>query len=689
MERSITKLLTIYANNIWEVFSKKLTEKYGDIPELKIKLQIEIMKQQFNWTDISSNPYKYAHSINVEKLEQCIKLANQHYYNSESVMEDNVYDILVECLKERKHNSKILDEIGASIVGKFKVTLPTFMPSMNKIKADTGEVKKWCIKYPGSYTVSDKLDGMSMLIHNDEGNIRAYTRGDGKVGQDISWIVNYIKIGNTHNGDMVRGECVVSKTNWGIIKAKYPKYSNARNFVSGYTGSKTVDPKLMKYIDFVAYEYITEIPKRYSNQFQCLSEMGFDVVFWESREKVDNSSLSNLLENRREASTYEVDGIIIASDDKGYTRMDDKYPKYAKAFKMVLDDQTAEVSVLGITWNPSMHGVLKPIVNISPVVLDGAKIRNVTGNNAKNIVNNAIGGVIGPGAIVKLTRSGGVIPKILKIVKPYGGESSNVLPMQTEFGKYSWNSTNVDIVLKRPELNKTVVLKRIEHFFGTLSVPYFKTGIIKKVFDVGYNTIPKILNMTVENLLTIDGIKEKIANKIFNAIQKGYNSATLTLLMSGSHVFGSGFGKRVIKPILSKFPNILDIDLNNSSQRDKLFNGITGLKGYQSTTAQKFIIGLPKFINFHENLPAQNKVQSNTQEIKIIGDKFNNQIYSYTGFRPDEKLKKYIISNGGKLESSVKSNVTHLLVKKKSSKKTKKILDAEAKGIQIIYLVDF
>ena len=131
--------------------------------------------------------------------------------------------------------------------------------------------------------------------------------------------------------------------------------------------------------------------------------------------------------------------------------------------------------------------------------------------------------------------------------------------------------------------------------------------------------------------------------------------------------------------------------VNTDSQQEiqKLIDGITELKGYQLTTAEKFAKGLPKFIDFYQNLPKQNKTQLAPQKVKITGDKFKNQVFAYTGFRPDDKLKQYVFSNGGKLESSVKSGVTHLLVKKKTVKKTKKILDAEKKGIHIVYLDEF
>ena len=70
----------------------------------------------------------------------------------------------------------------------------------------------------------------------------------------------------------------------------------------------------------------------------------------------------------------------------------------------------------------------------------------------------------------------------------------------------------------------------------------------------------------------------------------------------------------------------------------------------------------------------------------IIGDKFTKQVFVCTGFRPKDKFKEYILSNGGSFESKIKSNVTHLIIKSKNSKQTTKIKNAIEKGISLLYL---
>ena len=87
-------------------------------------------------------------------------------------------------------------------------------------------------------------------------------------------------------------------------------------------------------------------------------------------------------------------------DDKVYSRPTSGNPKYALAFKMVLDDQKGETTVTCVEWNVSKHGLLKPVVNLSPIKIAGTTIRRATGYNAKWIVENNIG----PGAKVILIK---------------------------------------------------------------------------------------------------------------------------------------------------------------------------------------------------------------------------------------------------------------------------------------------
>lgn len=642
-----------------------------------------------------TNPKKFIQEANLKQIESVLEYSDDQYYNGSSIMSDEIYDILKDGLEKKYPDSKKLNNIGADVHSN-KVKLPTHLGSMSKIKPDTGELKKWLTKYPGKKVVSDKLDGFSLLIDFSESEPNAYTRGNGTYGQSITWLLQFIKIGKLDSG-MVRGEVVISKTNWNSLKIKYPQYSNPRNLVSGYVGRKKVSSDILQYFDFVAYEYITDNPIKSSQQLHILKNNGFKTVYNYSTEIVTNNSLSQSLIDRRENSPYEIDGIIV-TDDLPHKRPTEKNPKYAIAFKMVLDDQCAEVHVIGMNWQPSMYGVLTPVVQVSEVILDGAKINNVTANNARFVIKNDIGGAFKVGSIIRITRSGGVIPKILKIVKGYEGNINDCLPDKNQY-EYHWDENKVNIELDDPDSNPIVRRKRVEHFFNVLDVPNFRTGMIEKVIENGYDTIPKILNMTRENLLEMDGVKDKLADKIYNGIKKKYGEVSLVDLIAGTTLFGKGFGRRKAKPIIENIPNILDIDVSNSVQKEKLYQKIVSLNGFSDISTQKFISGWSKFKQFYQTLP---KINFNKQTVKkkklVIKKKIstksklkidsihNNRVYVFTGCRANDKLKNNIINNGGVIEDRIKKGVTHLVVKDEHYKQTSKVKAAISKGIQIITL---
>ena len=104
------------------------------------------------------------------------------------------------------------------------------------------------------------------------------------------------------------------------------------------------------------------------------------------------------------------------------------------------------------------------------------------------------------GSIVKIVRSGDVIPHILEVVTP---ASDAIFPNE----EYEWNDTHVDILLKNPNDNTIVQKKNIEYFFKTLKVVNLGPGMINKLVNANYNTIGKILEMTVSDYETIEGIK--------------------------------------------------------------------------------------------------------------------------------------------------------------------------------------
>jgi len=307
---------------------------------------------------------------------------------------------------------------------------------MDKIKPDTNALPKWKLKYKGPYVLSAKLDGISGLYSTENGEEKLYTRGNGSVGQDISHLIPYLRLPKTP--DMtIRGEIIMKKSTF--LEKYKDDFSNSRNLVAGLVNKKTIDPEKIKDIDFVAYEVIKPVLKP-SDQMKYLEDQDIIDVIHDVKQDIDNSLLSEILVDWRDDYEYTIDGVIV-SNDEIYDRTD-KNPEHGFAFKMVLSDQVAESRVLNVLWSPSKDGYLKPRIQIEPVVLGGAKIEYATAFNAAFVEENKLG----IGSLIKLVRSGDVIPHIMDVIEP--AEKAKMPDVA-----YKWNDTHVDIILETQ--NKT------------------------------------------------------------------------------------------------------------------------------------------------------------------------------------------------------------------------------------------
>ena len=162
--------------------------------------------------------------------------ANLIYFNETPVLTDNEYDLIKEYFENRFPGAPILKEVGApipsSLIVRNKVVLPYEMPSMDKIKPDTKALDSWKTKYNGDYVLSCKLDGVSGLYSTESESKtgKLYTRGDGKVGLDISHLIPYLNLPKKNN-IVIRGEFIIKKK---VFLEKYKKeFANPRNLVSG------------------------------------------------------------------------------------------------------------------------------------------------------------------------------------------------------------------------------------------------------------------------------------------------------------------------------------------------------------------------------------------------------------------------------------------------------------------------
>ena len=640
--------------------SPKTTKKTS--PKLKLPEEIKIKRKKIPKREIKmyiqqflQKNIDYLEKLDETTLIKMIEYANEQYYNEKPSMTDNEYDILKEFIEKKYPKNKALEQIGAPIVknSKNKVTLPYFMGSMDKIKPTTNAIEKYIEKYPNDYVLSVKLDGVSGLFSSENGEYKLYTRGDGKVGQDISYLIPYLRLPKKEN-ITIRGEFIITKD---LFEKYYSKdFKNSRNFVSGIMNSKKVDPNVLKNIDFVAYEVIKPSFKPLE-QMKFLESLDVKTVHYIHKNDISNDLLSEYLVSWRDSYSYLMDGVIVTHNEI-YPRID-KNPDHAFAFKMVLTDQVAEAKVLDVIWSASKDGYLKPRIRIEPIELGGVKIEYATAFNAAYIEAKKLN----LGALVKIIRSGDVIPYILEVVEP---AVKGKMPDED----YYWNDTHIDIILKNKGENEEVLEKNITIFFQTLKVKQLSEGTVRKLIKGGHRSICAILDMSKDDFLKIDGIQEKTATNLKTNITTQVEKASLPILMTASNKFEHGFGTKKFEKILEAYPEII---VSNESKEEKI-NKLSVVKSLGEKTATNFVNHIEDFKTFLENCKLVYKLEvKKDKEVKNYD--VNHVLFQknivMTGFRDDEFITmlkdKYQVKQG----SSISKNTFVLLVKDKDDVSSK------------------
>ena len=611
------------------------------------------------------DPINYLKTLSDDKIAEILRKASYEYYKGTPIMSDDIFDIVKDYFQKKNPKHPVLKEIGAPTYGD-KVDLPFWMGSLDKIRDNESSLSKWKAKYPGKCVVSEKLDGNSALLVVKDGRYKLYSRGDGNKGQDISHLLPLIQgiPKSLPDSIAVRGELIIKKIDW-LSKGKG---ANARNAVAGVMHSKKPDPTLSSITRFVAYEQLYPRIKM-SDSLNALEEYKFKVV----KSRIFNTSdltmdsLSEYLVKRREKSLYDIDGIVIYHDGE-HVAVKGKNPDYAFAFKSLLTHEEAEVVIKEVQWNVSKDGYIKPILIFDPVTIGGVSIQKATGFNAAFIEKN----VVGPGSRITIIRSGDVIPHVHKILSKSASEKPS-FPKE-----YVWNDTHVDILIKDKALDSNVMVKRLVYFTKVLEMKGVGPGIVERLHSNGINTFKKFINVTVDDLLKMEGFQKKSAEKVVNEIQESVKKADCLTFMTASNLFGRSIAEKKLKLILEVFPEIPNGYKPTESELSKV-------SGIGEISAKQFLEGLPLFFEFMKELNKECKKVEVVE--KVVGKSLEGLVVVFTGVR-DKELEALIEAKGGKVGSSVSSK-TKILVAKDPSDDSSKIKSAKELGIPVVTIDTF
>lgn len=661
----------VLARKTEKAIYKKLGKEYTD-PSKRGKKKPKSITKKIEWDTIWERLEKEDWKQFVRKqavstlLKIYVKLKDIYFNDPEnSPVSDNVFDYIERTIEDKDPKARELGQTGAP-PRRNEVDLPYYMPGLKKIENEK-QLKVFKSKFDGPYIIMDKEDGLSIMTVKEDG-LAAFSRGDTERGQDISHLLKFFKMPKkVPEGYAIRHEVIMDEK---AFRKNYPKGKTARNTVGGLFTQKDPDPKLGKLVDLVSYAIVSPNMKP-SDQLKKLKSFGFNVVPYKIMKTLDYYELLDYLNERKRKSKYALDGLVIVQDKKSPNKATE--PANARKFKVNVEADTKVVPVEKVEWRESKNGLLKPRVHIKPTQVGQVTVTHFSGFNAFFITTGyrkreAIGKKkpIGPGAMIKVVHSGGVIPHIMEVIK-------GVKEPQMPEIDYEWNSSGTDI--KVSTLNSNVDIKRLTHFFRTLGVKEISIGVITKLYSAGFDEIAKIITAKTSDIANIPGLGKKSAKTIQSEIKNALIDVPMAKLMAASGAFSGLIGERRIQDVLSKIPDVLE------RKDNKLVKEIASLKGWKKTTATAFVDGLSPFRKFY------NKIKKYVKLMEVQTGNMVGETIVFTGFR-DKSLELQIQKEGGTVKNSITKDVTILVCKDRNSGSSKidKALD---RGIKVLTKQEF
>ena len=636
-----------------------------------------------------------------ELTELLNKWAYEYYVLDAPTVSDGEYDKLYDELKALEEQSGVvLDDsptrrVGGEPIKEFaKHTHIERLFSLDKsvseeqLTAFLTRVQK-AAGEDVEYTVEYKFDGLTVCLTYEDGKfVRATTRGNGVVGEDVTAQVLTIRsfpLRISYKGVLeLRGEAVIRLS----VLEKYNQTAaeplkNARNAAAG--AIRNLDPKITESrkpdIYFYDVNYMSDgAPMSQTNAHDFLIQEGFKVYPYFAVCKTKDEVLAAISTIEKERKTIDVltDGAVIKVNDAllreemGFT---DKFPRWAMAYKFEAEEVTTLLKE--VIWQVGRTGKLTPLALLEPVDLGGATVSRATLNNYGDIQRKDV--KIGSRVLVR--RSNEVIPEILgatehyahsqEIEKPCVCPACNS-PLQ-EIGAHLFcpNKLCVPRVVAALDHYASKNAMNIDGFSESTALQLVEKGMAVKFSD--------LYALTAEDLAKLEGFKDKKINKLLDEIAK---SKTPTLDAFIYAIGIDGVGRVAAKDLAARFKSMEN--LKNATAEE-----LIALENVGEITANAIVAYFTDESNLLELSALENAgVVPTWSEEKKEGI-FSGQSVVLTGtlssFKRSE-AQKLIEEKGGVCQSSVTAKTTLVLAGEEAGSKLAK---AQKLGIKIINEAEF
>ena len=515
-----------------------------------------------------------------ELVELLNRYAYEYYTKDAPSVSDSEYDQLYRELVELEtaHPDEILPESPTHRVGgvvlkgftKYQHQYPLYSLqdafSREELEAFDQRVRKDFSSI--SYVCELKIDGLSISLTYENGVlVTGATRGDGSVGEDITENLKRVKdiplVLPEPVNITVRGECYMPRASFDRVNQirqenGEPEFANPRNAAAGTL--RQLDTKIVAKRNLATFLYQEVSPTDQSSQegvLEKLARLGF-VVNQERVLAEDMEQIWDFIQKvaqLREDLPYDIDGIVIKVNDLavqeelGFTV---KAPKWAVAYKFPAEEK--EAKILSVDWTVGRTGVVTPTANLTPVQLAGTTVSRATLHNVDYIAEKDIH----QDDTVIVYKAGDIIPAVLRVVKDKRvSDQALAVPTHCPSCQSELLHFEDEVALRciNP-LCPAQIKEGLNHFASrdAMNITGLGPAVVEKLFAAQLvEDVAGIYRLTVEDLLTLEGFKEKSAEKLYEAIQASKENSAEKLL------FGLGIrhvGSKVSQILLQEFHDL-------------------------------------------------------------------------------------------------------------------------------------
>jgi len=622
----------------------------------------------------------------IQKLRDELNYHNYKYYVENSpVISDYEYDMLLKKLEALE--SQFPDLItpdsptqrvgGEPLKGFQTVEHKTPMLSLDNAYSydelrDFDERVKKNIESVVEYVCEPKIDGVSItLIYEDGVFVRGATRGDGVKGDDVTANLKTIRSiplrlqGSNLQDLEVRGEvyfpiAAFKKFNKEQEKKGEQAFANPRNAAAG--SLRQLDPRIVaeRPLDTFLY-YITSSSKElvtHEQSLKFLRQAGFRVNPLIQKVKNIEEAIAYCadLERKRDSLDYEIDGVVLKVNSFSLQRQlgsTIKHPRWAIAYKFTAKQATTRLN--DIVIQVGRTGTLTPVAVLEPVPVGGVTVSRATLHNFDELKRKDIR----IGDIVLVERSGDVIPQVVKSIpeKRKGDEKIRVVPRKCPICGSDIVRTLDEVAVRCPNTQCPARLKwRIEYFASrdAMDIDHLGGQTIDKLIDKGLiDTIADLYYLTENDLLSLEGFKEKSVKNLLESIEKSKLQGLARL------IYGLGIrhvGKFAAQLLASHYHSIDELATKTAEE-------LAQIHGLGQKTAE----AIATFFATEENIELINKLKDigiRTKETRKKGH-LTGKKFVFTGAlqslsRPD--ASDLVIKNGGMVSSSIGKDIDYVVV---------------------------